>query len=169
MTSLNCHVLWNRFFMLTIFFCFFLNVPFNVSFPRFCLTSRQLSYSVSFFSFFFEWWGTQLASFRPSSHINYKWMQTPAREYGLQEACDKLSPLGRTFNLLSWGTAAFQVAQLKDMHLPGFYSPAARQFKRRESIWSKWPYTDSRCRLFCTNVCYVWSSGPVVCTIALIW
>lgn len=110
--------------------------------------------------------GTQLASFRPSSHINYKWMQTPAREYGLQEARDKLSPLGRTFNLLSWGTAALQVAQLKDMHLPAFYSPAARRFKRRESIWSKWHYTDSRCGLFCTNVCYVSSSGPVVCTIA---
>lgn len=110
--------------------------------------------------------GTQLASFRPSSHINYEWMQTPAREYGLQEACDKLSPLGRTFNLLSWGTAAFQVAQLKDMHLPAFYSPAARRFKRRESIWSKWHYTDSRCGFFCTNVCYVSSSGPVVCTIA---
>lgn len=119
-----------------------------------------------FFFFFFLDGGTQLASFRPSSHINYKWMQTPAREYGLQEARDKLSPLGRTFNLLSWGTAAFQVAQLKDMHLPAFYSPAARRFKRRESIWAKWHYTDSRCGLFCTNVCYVSSSGSVVCTIA---
>lgn len=61
-------------------------------------------------------------------------MQTPAREYSLEEARDKLSPLGRTFNLLSRGTAALQVAQLKDMHLPAFYSPAARRFKRRESI-----------------------------------
>lgn len=139
------------------------NVHFNVLLFLFCWTLRQFSYSVSFLG---RRGGTQLASFRPSSHINYKWMQTPAREYGLQEARDKLSPLGRTFNLLSWGTAALQVAQLKDMHLPAFYSPAARRFKRRESIWSKWHYTDSRCGLFCTNVCYVSSSGPVVCTIA---
>lgn len=108
----------------------------------------HIDFSLSFF-------GAQLASFRPSSQINYEWMQTLAGEYGLQEARDKLSPLGRTFNLLSRGTAPFQVAQLKDMHLPAFYSPAARRFKRRQSIWSKWHYTDSRCGLFCTNVCSV--------------
>lgn len=61
-------------------------------------------------------------------------MQSPAEEYGLQEACHKLSPLGRTFNLLSRGTAPFQVAQLKDMHLPAFHSHIARRFKRRDRI-----------------------------------
>lgn len=61
-----------------------------------------------------------LASFRPSSDINCEWMQTPAEEYGLQEACHKLAPLGRTFNLLSWGTAPFQVAQLKICTCPLF-------------------------------------------------
>lgn len=69
-------------------------------------------------------------------------MQTPAEEYGLQEACRILSPLGRTFNLLSWGTVLFQVVQLKDMHLPAFYSHTARWFKGRESIWSKRHYND---------------------------
>lgn len=95
--------------------------------------------------------GALLASFRPSSDINCEWMQTPAEEYGLQEACHILSPLGRTFNLLSWGTAPFQVVQLKDMHLPAFYSLTARRFKRRESIWSKRYYTDCRCGIFSTN------------------
>lgn len=71
-------------------------------------------------------------------------MQTPAEEYGLQEACHILSPLGRTFNLLSWGTAPFQVVQLKDMHLPAFYSHTAWRFERRDSIWSKRHYTDSQ-------------------------
>lgn len=82
--------------------------------------------------------GALLASFRPSSDINCEWMQTPAEEYGLQEACHILSPLGRTFNLLSRGTAQLQVAQLNDMHLPAFYSHTDRRFKRRESIWSKY-------------------------------
>ena len=95
--------------------------------------------------------GALLASFRPSSDINCEWMQTPAEEYGLQEACHILSPLGRTFNLLSWGTAPFQVVQLKDMHLPAFYSLTARRFKRRESIWSKRYYTDCRCGIFSPN------------------
>lgn len=81
--------------------------------------------------------GALLASFRPSSDINCEWMQTPVEEYGLQEACHKLAPLGRTFNLLSRGTAPFQVARLKDMHLPAFHSHTARRFERTESIWSK--------------------------------
>lgn len=104
--------------------------------------------------------GALLASFRPSSNINCEWMQTPAEEYGLQEACHKLSPLGRTFNLLSWGTAPFQVVQLKDMHLPAFYSHTARRFKRRESIWSKRYYTDCRCGIFSTNYYSNSATGP---------
>lgn len=92
--------------------------------------------------------GALLASFRPSSDINCEWMQTPVEEYGLQEACHKLAPLGRTFNLLSRGAALFQVAQLKDMHLPAFYSHTGRRFERRESIWSKWFCADCRCGPF---------------------
>ena len=87
-------------------------------------------------------------------------MQTPAEEYGLQEVCHILSPLGRTFNLLSRGTAPFQVAPLKDMHLPAFYSHSAPRFKRRESIWSKWHYTDCRCGISCTNSHTNWTSRP---------
>lgn len=104
--------------------------------------------------------GALLASFRPSSDINCEWMQTPAEEYGLQEVCHILSPLGRTFNLLSWGTAPFQVVQLKDMHLPAFYSHTARRFKRRESIWSKWYYTDCRCGISSTNFHANSAPGP---------
>lgn len=48
-------------------------------------------------------------------------MQTPAEEYSAEEACHIVSPLGRTFNLLSRGTAALQVAQLKDTHLPASF------------------------------------------------
>lgn len=119
--------------LLEHFFFFFLLLSI---FPavRLWSASHKSPYSV---------FGALLASFRPSSDINCEWMQTPAEEYGLQEACHILSPLGRTFNLLSWETAPFQVAQLKDMHLPAFSSHTARGFKR--SIWSKWHYTDCRC------------------------
>ena len=86
-------------------------------------------------------------------------MQTPAEEYGLQEAWHILSPLGRTFNLLSWGTAPFQVVQLKDMHLPAFYSHTARTFKRREWIWSKWHYADLQVWYFSTPM---QATGPAI-------
>lgn len=88
-----------------------------------------------------------LASFRPSSDINCEWMQTPVEEYGFQEVCHILSPLGRTFNLLSWGTAPLQVVLVKDAHLPAFCSHSARQLKRREGIWSKWCLNSCRCRI----------------------
>lgn len=44
-------------------------------------------------------------------------MKTRAEEKGLQEDCQILGPLGRTFNLLSGGPTQFQVVQMKDMHL----------------------------------------------------
>jgi hypothetical protein len=44
-------------------------------------------------------------------------MKTRKEEKGLEEACQILAPLGRTFNLLSGRPALFQVLQLKDMHL----------------------------------------------------
>lgn len=62
-------------------------------------------------------------------------MQTPAEEYGLQEVCHILSPLGRTFNLLSRGTAPFQVARLKDLHLRAFFPLTLRRSLRGEKVF----------------------------------
>lgn len=100
--------------------------------------------------------GTLLASFRPSSDINCEWMQTLAEEYGAEEACHILSPLGRTFNLLTEEQQRFKECASKICTCTAFSSHTARPFERSHSIWSKWHHTDCRCP-------HIYAHCPVTC------